>query len=321
MTFPTTRSLVFQLLEEFCAHQDLRLTAGDPYGHAGLVESSGGSRWFFKGTRFDLNSLGAAEIANDKAYASKFLGKNGLPVATSCFITSTDILNGQPLPEYVRSFTSRTNFPLYVKPNIGQEGRDVIRVDTDSTLQATLEILAKRHDHLLVQEEIRGRELRIVILDGEIQCAIERLAPTITGDGLRSIADLLKMTGKLTPDDKRITTELAAQNLTLDYVPFSGQRITVLPIANLSAGGTARIVTREIAPDILSFASRASQSLGLRYAGVDLILPEAAEAESPAVVLEVNAAPGLSNLARQGLAELDLVKEIYSKIFSAMFLD
>ena len=320
MTPSTNRSLVYQLLEEFCAQNSLRLTAADPYGHAGQVEGLAGKRWFFKGTRFDLNSLGASEIANDKAYAAKFLAESGLPVPATCFLVSADISKTSSLPEHLQMFTRQARFPLFVKPNTGREGCDVVRVDNTGDLRDVLETLANRHDHLLVQEEIRGRELRVVILEGEILCVFERLAPVVIGDGTRGVAELMKPAGKLNPDDQRIAQELAAQGMTLESVPSSGQAVSILPVANLSAGGSARIVTDDIEPEILSIARRATEALALRYAGVDLIVSKNAGGDNAAVVLEVNAAPGLSNLARQGKAELSLVKEIYNKIFSVMFL-
>ncbi|MDN3721160.1 hypothetical protein QW131_23115 [Roseibium salinum] len=95
-----------------------------------------------------------------------------------------------------------------------------------------------------------------------------------------------------------------------------------MPVANLSSGGSASIVIAEdLAPETASIASRAARTLGLRYAGVDLILPDIASPGVDAVVLEVNAAPGLGNLYRQGLAEAELVKGIYQKVFAAMFAE
>ncbi|EAV42670.1 hypothetical protein SIAM614_26948 [Stappia aggregata IAM 12614] len=315
------RALVFDLLETYCAHKGFRLTAGDSHGHAGLVESPSGKRWFFKGTRFDLNTLGAAEIATDKAYAAAFLKAAGLEVPEGRLVFAQDIRKDSQLPQDLLDFAETHGFPLYVKPNCGREGRDVVRVDTPHVLQDALNALAERNDQLLVQPEIRGQELRIVVLDGNVLCAIERHPPQITGDGHRSIAEIIDADPRIDAADPRLGLELSQQGLTPEKIPAAGQRVTLLPVVNLSAGGTARLVTGTLAPELAALACRAAQALSLRYAAVDLILPDTASADTHAIVLEVNAAPGLGNLARQGFEETAAVIKIYDRVFDAMFAE
>jgi len=310
------RALVFRLLEDYCAGKGLRLTAGDPHGHAGLIEAPSGKRWFFKGTRFDINPLGASEIAGDKAYAGKFLALNGIAVPASYLVSSADIRDGRRPPEDVLDFAEEQEFPLFVKPNIGQEGQGVMRVDTYHTLQNALHILAKNHGQLLVQEEIKGKDLRVIVLDGDVLCAIERQPPQVTGDGVRSLAQLVDAHERINAADGRIDFELSQQGLMLESVPARGQIVSLLPVSNLSSGGSAQIVTDALAPEIHTMARLAAKTLGLRYCGVDLIIPEARRPDTAAVVLEVNASPGLSVLARRGDNEANLVREIYQKVFA-----
>lgn len=318
-TTPGSRSVVCQLLESYCAGKGLSLTTGDPHGHAGFVENRSGRRWFFKGTRFDLNPYGAAEIANDKAYACRFLKEAGIAVPASHFVQGDGIRTGKRPPEDVLDFAEDTGFPLYVKPNEGLEGRGVMRVDTYHTLQSALTILAKSHPAMLVQEEIRGTDLRVLVLDGEVLCAFERHAPQVTGDGTSSLAELVDAHPRIDPSDGRIDFELSQQALMLESVPEAGQTVALLPVSNLSSGGTAKIITAALAPDIHAMARQAVRALGLRYAGVDLIVPFEQRPDTAAVALEVNAAPGLSNLYRQGWEETAAVKQIYEKVFDATF--
>jgi glutathione synthase/RimK-type ligase-like ATP-grasp enzyme len=314
---PEPRALVLRLLESYCARNGLRLSAADPHGHAGLVEGPGGQRWFFKGTRFDLNTQGAAEIANDKAYAAHFLKAAGLNVPAGLFVPASELRGARHLPKHVLDFAEEKAYPLFVKPNCGREGRDVMRAGNPDDLLAALTGLANRHDQLLVQEEVRGTELRVLLLDGETLCAIERHPPRVTGDGRRSLGELLKAVPAIDAGDERIAAELTRQDLTQASVPAAGRIVTLLPVANLSAGGTARIATSEIASEVAEIARRAVETLALRYAAVDLILSDPPRLDT-AVVLEVNAAPGLANLHRLGETEARQVEEIYERVFAAM---
>lgn len=311
------RSLVIRLLERHCERHGLRLVSADEHGHAGLVERPDGRRFFFKGTRFDLNPLGAAEIAADKAYTAFFLKAAGLTAVDGLLVQAGELSTSNDLPETVRSFTQASGFPVFVKPNTGREGRDVFRVDTFDALRQALRALAGRHETILIQPEVRGREVRVLVLDGNVLCALERRPPEVTGDGTSPISELIRHMSGIDPADSRIGDELARQSRTPTDVPAPGENVRLLPVANLSSGGSVEIITESVSPNVLSTALRAVNALALRYAAVDFILPEAGAPE-PAI-LEVNAAPGIGHLARQGDRQAALAEGLYEKVFSALF--
>lgn len=313
------RSVVFDLLELYCREHGLRLAAGDSHGHAGCIENGAGKRWYFKGTRFDINPLGCAEIANDKAYSLHFLQQAGVRVPESLLVFGPQIRDGRQLPASISEFVEKYGFPLFLKPNIGQEGQDVMRAGDSAEFEHALQLLSDTHAQLLVQKEIRGRDLRVIILDGEVLCAVERKAPAVTGDGRLSIAALIDAHPKIVASDVRIDAALTRQGYTRGSIPGIGERIAVLPVTNLSAGGTAEIVTDRLAPEHVETARAAATALGLRYAGVDMIVPDGDRQETGAAVLEVNAAPGLNNLYRQGPHEATCVKFVYTALFQKLF--
>lgn len=313
------RSVVFELLERYCAERGLRLTAGDSHGHAGCVEDGGGKRWFFKGTRFDINLLGSAEIANDKAYSLHFLEQAGVRVPESLLLFAPKVRTGSRLPAAVSRFVEDHGFPLFLKPSIGQEGQDVMRIHDGAELQNILHRLSGAHPQLLLQKQVPGRDLRVIILDGEVLCAVERRAAEVTGDGRQSIAALIGAHHGIVPSDVRIDAALACQGFSRNSIPAAGSRVTLLPVSNLSAGGTAEIVTGQLTPGVAEAARKAAAVLGLRYAGVDMILTRSGQNAADAVILEVNAAPGLSNLYRQGSSEAACVKAIYIRLFNKLF--
>lgn len=313
------RSVVFDLLDRYCSQHGLRLTPGDSHGHAGCVENSAGKRWFFKGTRFDINPLGASEIANDKAYSLHFLQQAGIPVPESLLVFSAEISSGGQLPASLSEFVEKQGFPLFLKPNTGREGQDVMRVGNGVELENALQVLTDTHAQWLVQREVQGRDLRAVVLDGAVLCAIERKAPHVTGDGRLSIAALIDGHPKIVASDARIDAALARQGFTRGSIPGAGNKIALLPVTNLSSGGTAEIITDQLGPDLVETACAATATLGLRYAGVDMIVPEGGWSGTGATVLEVNAAPGLHNLYRQGSLEANCVEAVYTELFGTLF--
>ncbi|WP_417687424.1 ATP-dependent carboxylate-amine ligase [Roseibium sp.] len=325
--------MVRRLLSRYCKRHDLTLVLDHGLGHAGYIESAAGRRSFFVGTRFSLNPQGSAEMARDKGYCLEFLRRSGLPTPETLLISSPALVEGirAKRPTYASAlpgsreairFAADTGYPVFVKPNDGQEGKDVSKVGSEIELIGLLDDLFTRHDRVLVQEALTGKDLRIVVLDGEVLCAIERVPPQIVADGHQTIGALIRATERFTPDDPRVLATLAYQNLAPDDVPPKGAAVMLLPTANLSSGGTGHFVAGSLAPHLADIAIMCGPALGLRYYAVDMIVPASADdTATDATILEVNAAPGFAELHRQGPTEAGRVEAIYERLFDAICLD
>jgi len=308
------KSLVWDLLSAYCAQKGLKLTALDDRGHGGFIDLPGGGRRFFRGTHFDLNPLGAAEVADDKAQSLGLLEQDRLPVPAGCLLWGSE----ESRVKDARTFARDHGFPLFFKPNSGQEGHDVHRAANVDELSETVRILTPHHRLLLLQEEIKGEDLRLVVLDGKVLLAVLREPPYVTGDGTARVGDLVAALHKELPADRRVERELAHQGYDLTTVLTEGTRSRLLPNANLSAGGTGLDITASLSPSLVQTAVRATRALGLRYAGVDLMVTGLGQPGEKGCILEVNAAPGLAQFARQGDAELQVVATVYETVFDAL---
>lgn len=323
------RPLTARLLDAYCRKHGLTLVIDPQIGHAGYIEAPNGRRSYFKGTHFDLNADGASAIANDKAYSAYFLREAGLRVPDGVFVSSSKIIEAIRRKNPARAekmagledalaFADRVGFPVFAKPNDGQEGVDVIRLASPYQLETGLERLFQRHDHLLVQEAATGRDLRVMVLDGEVLCAIERQAPEVTGDSKRTLEELIAGLPDRTRGDLRLLSELSQQGLTLESIPEAGQSVRLLPASNLSAGGHGCEVTGELAKIFREIAITAARVSGLRYCGIDMMIADPSDPASDYVILEVNAAPGLNEFYRQGPEQAELAEAIHEKLFDAL---
>jgi D-alanine-D-alanine ligase-like ATP-grasp enzyme len=321
--------LVARLLADFCQRNGLRLEIDPEIGHAGYIEAPNGRRSWFKGTHFDLNPLGAAEIANDKAYAAHFLKQAGFEVPCGVLVSAPAVIEAiggknpsraekMTGPDQALSFAEKAGFPVFIKPNDGQEGVDVVRVSSPYQLETGLACLFRHHDHLIVQEAVSGRDIRIVVLEGKVLCAIERRPAEVCGDGVRTVEALLAHMPGQTRADLRLLAELAEQGLTLESVPEKGRAVRLLPAANLSSGGAGSIVTDALCGAFKEIAVSAGEVLGLTYFGVDLLAPDLADPAGGYAILEVNAAPGLNQLHRLGAEQAAVAEAAYNRVFDAI---
>lgn len=328
-----------EILDRLCRERGARLQVEPDYGYAGFIERPDGQRHFFKGTSFDINGAGAAGLARDKDYASRFLAMAGLPVPESVLVHAprriaamvlknsaiADRLSGADAAQH---FAERVGFPLYVKPNEGSEGEGVTKVGDGRTLDAALETLFALNDRVLVQRAVPGEDLRLVVLAGRVLAAFRRTPFQVVGDGRRSVRELGTAAiaaftergkgGRISLDDPRIATHLDANGLTLDYVPPVGRSVRLIANANLSTGGSAEEITATVAERVRNMAVAAAKAVGLRFAGVDLLVADPEAEAGSAYVLEVNAGPGLSYFHRLGPAQAETVERIYRALLDAI---
>ncbi len=138
--------------------------------------------------------------------------------------------------------------------------------------------------------------------------AARRDPPSVVGDGLHSVRELVEEVNKdprrgsghatsLTKirfDDIALAC-LAGQGMHADSVPAKGRRVTLRHNANLSTGGAATDVTDDVHPEVAQRAVAAAQMVGLDICGVDVVSNSILHPleEQGGGVVEVNAAPGL----------------------------
>ena len=168
---------------------------------------------------------------------------------------------------------------------------------------------------VLVEELVPGTDYRVLVIDGRIAAAAELRPAAVTGDGWRTIGQLVAAANadprrgaghsrELTRSGSTRTRAAHLDALGLDRysVPAAGQAVTLRRNANLSTGGTSKDVTELVHPEVAEMCRRAAAVAGLDICGIDVRLADiAAPLHAPAghglaqpvAVLELNACPGL----------------------------
>lgn len=300
------------------------------WGIVGQITFKNGKRSYFRYNSIDLNTLGASEISKDKDYAAFFMRQMGYPaVRGKAFYSDTwaKAIGSKDDTRAAARFAELLGFPVIVKPNSQSQGIAVHAAHTQRELSSALAAVFKVDKVALVQPLLRGRDYRIVVLDDTVISAYERIPLHVLGDGRHSIAELLAKKQRafmrsgrdtrLRLDDRRIGKKLARFKLDMRSVPARGERIYLLDNANLSSGGDAHDVTRELHPGFKKIAVALTRDMGLRLCGVDLMV-EGDIAQKPGTyhVLEINSAPGLDHYATGGAAQQKIVEDLYLQVLT-----
>lgn len=326
------KSFVSPILEKIAKRLGVTINIEPKYRYVGQIVLSDGRKRYFRNTNFDLNPLGASEVARDKSYASYFMGLMGYPVPRGQeFFTEhwCQIIGSRRNPEAAYRYARKLGLPVVVKPNSKSQGFGVAKVYNKREFMQAVRVLSRRENVFLVQEMILGNDYRIVVLDNRVISVYQRLPLSVVGDGkltvnqlLRAKQDNFRKTGRDTIilfDDIRITNVLKRLGLSHRSVLKKGESVTLLPNANLSTGGDAIDVTEKTHPAWRQLAVKLTHDMGLRYCGVDVIVQSTlAFPPSSYVVLEINAAPGLDNYAAIGKKQYQIVEKMYEKVLRAM---
>lgn len=294
------------------------------YRYAGQIVLPDGRRWSFAHGHLDVNTLGAAALAKDKAYAAYFLSQAGFPVPEGEAFYSAGwarAIGSDRTPAAAVAYARRLGFPVYVKPNGLSEGRGVECIASAAALRRSLRRIVCLDRVYLVQRPVPGHDVRVVVFDGAAPIAYLRRPLAVVGDDISTIDVLLRSrlrqlraAGRplrIVPSDPRITAKLRAFRLRRASVPVRGARVPLLDAANCSTGGDLADVSDALHPTLRTLAIRAAAALGLRYAGVDLLVDGDLATPAPATVLEVNSSPGIEHYASSSPEAFGRVEALY----------
>lgn len=245
----------------------------------------------------------AEAIAQDKELTKKLLHAVGVPVprggvvdnADDAWRVATDI--GAPA------------IAVVVKPRDGNQGKGVaVNIRTREEVAAAFTAAQAIADEVIVERYIAGHDFRLLVVGDRLVAAARRAPPQVTGDGVRTIGELI---AEINSDPRRgdghatsltrirvdalAHATLAKQGYTVDSVPPNGALVALRNNANLSTGGTATDVTDDVHPELAARAVEAAQMVGLDICGVDIVCETVVKPleEQGGGIVEVNAAPGL----------------------------
>lgn len=201
---------------------------------------------------------------------------------------------------------------LVVKPARGEQGKGVsVGVRTPEALDQAIAHAAQICNVVLLEELVRGQDLRVLVMGGDVVAAAVRRPPEVVGDGERNLETLIRArsdqraaetSGEARiPLDRETERCIREAGYELSSVPHIGVRVVVRKAANVHTGGTIHDVTAALHPALADASRRAAQALALPIAGLDLIVPEVSGPEY--AILEVNERPGLANHEPQPTAQ------------------
>jgi glutathione synthase/RimK-type ligase-like ATP-grasp enzyme len=200
----------------------------------------------------------------------------------------------------------------FAKPLLGSRGDFAKIIGGEALLAGYLDEVSQYYDSILIQPIATGSEYRILLLDDEVMYCARKYPPFVSGDGVRSIGDLLIAHNEALRS-RGLSPVSTSPDASLGIVLPRGERWEIPGRMNMSAGGTM-VLEAPLSDAASTLARKAVRTLGLRVAAVDVFTGIGGEPDVMRVI-EVNANPSIRLLEESGRG--DLILKIWRHTFSA----
>jgi len=250
----------------------------------------------------ELTSAVALSRCDDKALTRRLLAAAGLGVPDQ-ISAADDRAMAAFLEKHER---------VVVKPARGEQGRGIaVGLSTMEEVRDAVNAAARHCDEVLVEQFVDGKDLRIIVIDGEVAAAAVRQPPSVRGDGEHTVIELIEKQSRRRaaatdgesriPLDEETERSVLAEGYQMLDVPAPGEKLPVRKTANLHLGGTIHDVTAALHPALARAAVDAARVLRIPVVGLDFMVPDVGGPDY--VIVEANERPGLANHEPQPTAE------------------
>lgn len=273
---------------------------------------------------YPQNDSTSAYLATDKYFTSVVLDAASIPNAGGNYFFLNERFGklrspGHDASDALHYFRTLGSI-AFVKPLTGSRGDFAQSVASETELARYIAEVSRYHDSILMQRVHAGREYRIFVLEGEILYCARKHEPVISGDGKRTIRDLI---ADYTSELERSGTSSAQTfhaftRSDLDRIPAPGETVALPGRRNLNARGSMVFENPGNPDAAFRLATQAAAALRLRAAGVDLFEDDSADEAARIRIIEVNANPAIRLL--EASHRDDLVLRIWRSTFVAVGL-
>lgn len=266
------------------------------------------SRAHFESSSCDDSRIGTW-VQHDKALTKNAFRDLGIPTPNFRLVEQDSELE---------QAAAEVGYPCVTKPLDRGGGKGVTCGLTSlSALRDGFETArAFTREAVMVEACVEGEDHRLMVVDGRLAAAICRVPPSVTGDGRRTIAELVaaKNVGRdarslvrsgyhrpIVLDDSA-NVYLNGMGLGPESVLAEGFTVRVRSNANLSTGGDCIDVTSQVHPDIRTLAESIARTLNLAMLGADFVSTDISRSpeENGSSFIEINITPGLDAMIAAG---------------------
>jgi cyanophycin synthetase len=273
-----------------------------PLKNSGITRAvKGHKEVYFKSTSTMLTPSFGHAAADDKTLTYNLLSSRGINTPVTKPLSYDEAVD--PLLPLLSKYKT-----LVVKPADMNHGDGVsIGVDTKDKLKKAVDFArasGNRRTDIIAQQQVYGDEYRFLVVEGKVIAVASRKPPSVTGNGISTIQELVEEKNKDPRRGEGHSAELTLLDLEqiehykgkafLRRVLKKGEIVNVLETSNLSKGGESVDFTDIASPALKKMAVDAANACFLGIAGVDVMTNDiTSKTVDESYIIEVNIIPGI----------------------------
>ena len=265
------------------------------------LKKNGQVEYVKQATKTSKDNYVTVLIMENKSVTKKVLFDNNIKVPEGIEVNSMD--------EALNVIKDYVNIPIVIKPkstNFGI-GISIFKDGADEeSIKKAFEIAFKHDNTVLIEEFIKGKEYRFLVIDDKVVGILHRVPANVKGDGIKSITELVEIKNQdplrgyhyVTPLEKINLDEnaelfLKQQNKDFNYIPEKDEVVYLRENSNISTGGDSIDYTDDISEKFKTIAVNAAKAVNARICGVDMMLEDYRNENSNYAIIELNFNPAI----------------------------
>lgn len=304
----------FKIIDELCKEKNIKQKYLS-YGWIRELRKGKKSRYVMR-YQFDLNSAISFNIASDKFATYEVLKSNNIPTIEHKMIFNPETRSHYYENKFInqaKELLKRCDNKIVIKANNSCQGKDVYFCSTEEEIERIItQLFLEKNDTLSACPFLNiDFEYRVVYLCEEILFVYKKRKPFVTGDGKKTLQELINIKKELYPN---ITL---MKDLELEYIPKVGEEITISWKHNLSGGAIPILLENddEYQEKVKEIALDAGNALNIKFATIDIAVTDKKEI----LVMEINSSVCMNKFADIIPGGYKIAKDIYSKAIDKMF--
>lgn len=275
-----------------------------------------------------INSRMNGYIANHKNLTYQLLNRVGIRIPKTLKITN-NFETVSDLKSKVSSFFDNKDYPLFIKPDNGTQGRGISVVTSFEKLFEKAVFLLKKYDGILIQEYINAIEYRCFIIDGKVKYIYQRIPAEVVGDGVKIFEELVLDLKKQTDldlefgiDREYILKQLLAIECSWQTIIPKGKKIRLSTGVSYKSGSTFSSLQFELPQTCLNWLQTISEAMNLRVFSIDFFnLGKDLTNPDNFIVIEINSRPYFTFFEKTKFRSfaIDIWAEILQKTFESNY--
>ena len=265
------------------------------------LEKNGKLEYIKQSTKTSLDNYATVLAMNNKVVTKKILNRKGIRVPKGEEFTNID--------EGSRRIEKYVNLPVVIKPKSTNFGLGISIFPNGGSkedLDKALEFAFSKDDTVLIEEFIKGKEFRFLVIGDKVSGILHRVPANVKGDGKHTIEELIKIKNQDTLRGKGYKTPLEKiaidtsallylknQNRDINTVLDKGEIIFLRENSNISTGGDSIDFTDIIPNRFKEIAIKSAKAIGAKICGVDMVIENYNDENSNYGIIELNFNPAI----------------------------